>query len=318
MVSIRLSRRKSCDAEGATKETMNKETLEDEALDLSVRSLNTMMIRTRTDNVFDFYKEVKTLGEGSIGTVVLVRRRRGTEGGSAYSHQDKGCFGFLSCLPRRRPRTLEKSGPRARLSMPNHSLHAKEYALKSIQLRLVERKYLVEFRNEINVMRSLDHPNIVKAYEVYETERNIYILMEYCSGGDLYSRAPYTETEAAKIVSHLCSAISHMHKNGCVHRDLKFENIMFQSKRQSAQIQVLDFGLSKRFLPGAPKTMTGARSAERGHHFVKSVGWCSYFDLAAILAWSLFVNGTDQTSSALRKTIEETRHCTEVIANRNK
>ena len=214
MVSIRLSsRRKSC------KETTN-ETLDDEhALDLSVRSLNTKMIRTRTANVFDYYKEVKTLGEGSIGSVVLVRRRKGTEGGSAYSHQDvdKGCFGFLSCLPRRRrPRTLEKRGPRALLS--NHSSHAKEYALKSIHLRLLERKYLDELRNEINVMRSLDHPNIVKAYEVYETETNIYVLMEYCSGGDLYSRAPYTETEAVKTVSHLCSAISHMHKNGCVHR----------------------------------------------------------------------------------------------------
>ena len=182
-----------------------------------VRSLNTMMIRTRTANVFDYYKEVRTLGEGSIGTVVLVRRRRGTEGGSAYSHQVKGRFGFIGGLPGR-PRTLEKGRRRARLSIRNHSSHAKEYALKSIHLRLVERKYLDELRNEINVMRSLDHPNIVKAYEVYETERNIHILMEYCSGGDLYSRAPYTETEAAKIVSQLCSAISHMHKNGCVHR----------------------------------------------------------------------------------------------------
>jgi len=61
-----------------------------------------------------------------------------------------------------------------------------------------------------------------------------------------------------------------------------------------------------------PKSQNGIVDKIR-NRIVKSVGGCSYFDLTAILAWSLFVNGTDQTSSALRKTIEETRHCTEVL-----
>eukprot|EP00804_Cyclotella_cryptica_P025319 CCRYP_012420-RF/>CCRYP_012420-RF protein AED:0.45 eAED:0.45 QI:0/0/0/1/0/0/2/0/310 len=126
-------------------------------------------------------------------------------------------------------------------------MHSEEYALKCIQLRLVQKSYLDELRNEIEVLRSLDHPNIVKAYEVYETPRNIYVLMEYCSGGDLYARAPYTENAAASLMAQLASAIAHMHKHNVVHRDLKCENIMFESKEDPmARIKVLDFGLSKK------------------------------------------------------------------------
>ena len=204
--------------------------------DTSTRSLTNHMIRQRNANVFDYYKEVRRIGEGSIGYISLVKRKRGTEGGSTYNgSQPKlnnntnvvalGCRGFFSCLlPKRSPPSIEKkkSFSRRRARTPS-SCHTEEYALKSIQLRLVERKYLDELRNEINVLRTLDHPNIVKAYEVYETKANIYVLMEYCSGGDLYARAPYMENQAANIVTQICSAISHMHKAGVVHRDLKVE-----------------------------------------------------------------------------------------------
>mmetsp|Transcript_26907 Transcript_26907/g.56109 ORF Transcript_26907/g.56109 Transcript_26907/m.56109 type:complete len:553 (-) Transcript_26907:671-2329(-) len=239
--------------------------------DTSTRSLTNHLVRQRYNtNVWDYYKEYHRIGEGSIGTVSLVRRKKGTEGGSAYNGGNVvsiGCFGGLfACLgkSKKAPRSIEKSsdsGPssrrgRAKNSSNTSSCHAEEYALKSIQLRLVERKYLDELRNEISVLRSLDHPNIVKAYEVYETRKNIYVLMEYCSGGDLYARVPYTESQVASVVSQMCSAITHMHKNGVVHRDLKVENIMFESRDPAARIKVLDFGLSKKFMPGASGVMT--------------------------------------------------------------
>ena len=75
--------------------------------------------------------------------------------------------------------------------------------------------------------------------------------MELCSGGDLYSREPYTEAASAKIVGKLLSAISYMHSRNITHRDLKFENIMFENKSEEAEIKVIDFGLSKKYSPGS-------------------------------------------------------------------
>lgn len=220
------------------------------------------LIRWRQVNVWDYYVEECLLGEGSIGKISLVHRRRGTEGGSAYisgrskmgqtngKKEDGGnvvrcCGGFFGrFLPKKTPPGIEKTstGP---------SRHSEKFALKSIQLRLVEKKYLEELRNEIDVLRDLDHPNVVKAYEVYETKTNIFVVMEYLSGGDLYARAPYTESQCAPVISQICSAIFFMHKHGVVHRDLKVENVMYESKEPAAKIKVLDFGLSKKFLPGS-------------------------------------------------------------------
>jgi serine/threonine protein kinase len=190
--------------------------------------LATHLIRWRQVNVWDYYVEKYLIGEGSIGNVSLVQRRKGTEGGSAYTKQrakeqncvSVGCRGFFGCfLPKRKPTRIEKTT--SGIANPSH--HSEYYALKSIHLRVVERKYLEELRNEIDILRALDHPNIVKAYEVYETKGNIYVVMEYCSGGDLYSRAPYTENESVPLISQICSAICFMHKNGVIHRDLKVE-----------------------------------------------------------------------------------------------
>jgi serine/threonine protein kinase len=69
--------------------------------------------------------------------------------------------------------------------------------------------------------------------------------MELCSGGDLYSRDPYTEEQAARIVSSILSAIAYMHSRNIAHRDLKYENILFVNDSPSAEVKLIDFGLSK-------------------------------------------------------------------------
>jgi len=92
----------------------------------------------------------------------------------------------------------------------------------------------------------LDHPNIVRAIETFDYRDRLYIVLELCSGGDLYSRDPYSESAAQNIVHSLVSACSYLHSKGIVHRDLKFENIMFVSQR-SDDIKLIDFGLSQKF-----------------------------------------------------------------------
>jgi serine/threonine protein kinase len=98
------------------------------------------------------------------------------------------------------------------------------YAMKSIHLnRVTDTAFVTELKNEISILKELDHPHIVRAIETFEHRNQIFIVMELCSGGDLYSRDPYKEEEAARIISSILSAISYMHSKNMAHRDLKYE-----------------------------------------------------------------------------------------------
>lgn len=72
--------------------------------------------------------------------------------------------------------------------------------------------------NEVEILKQLDHPNIVKAMETYDYNGRLFLVLELCSGGDLYTRDPYTEDEAARIVTSLLSAVAYLHENNIVHR----------------------------------------------------------------------------------------------------
>ena len=114
---------------------------------------------------------------------------------------------------------------------------------------------LNKFRNEINILSKVDHPNIIRLYEIFEDNRYISIIMEYCTGGDLFQKInelaekdqSFSEKEAVKIFKQLISAVSYCHSQGICHRDLKPDNIIFLNKEPNSQIKVIDFGLSKIF-----------------------------------------------------------------------
>lgn len=193
----------------------------------------------RGRDVFKYYEVTKVLGEGSMGAVSAARKKESVIGGSAYKESERGVFSRM--FGKKKSAFVDTSAA---------SEHKKDYALKTIQLSRISDEFIEELRNEIDILRSLDHPNIVKAFEVFENKRQIYIVMESCSGGDLYARNPYSEKEAAKIVGKLLSAVAYMHASNVCHRDLKFENIMFENTKKNAEIKVIDFGLSKKFIPG--------------------------------------------------------------------
>ena len=127
------------------------------------------------------------------------------------------------------------------------------YACKELQKKSVS-DYDGLMR-EVNLMIKLDHPNIIKLYEYYENDKNIYLIMELCTGGELFDRIventengiQYTEKQAANLFRQMMDAINYCHKNGIVHRDLKPENLLFLNKDQNSPIKVIDFGMSKRF-----------------------------------------------------------------------
>ena len=114
---------------------------------------------------------------------------------------------------------------------------------------------LSKFKNEINVLSKVDHPNIIRLYEIFEDERYISLIMEFCQGGELFQKInelaekdqSFSEKEAVKIFKQLMSAVSYCHSQGICHRDLKPENILFLTKDPNSPIKIIDFGLSKIF-----------------------------------------------------------------------
>jgi serine/threonine protein kinase len=154
------------------------------------------------------------------------------------------------------------------------------YAMKSIHLnRVTDASFVSELRNEISILKKLDHPHIVRAIETFEHRNQIFIVMELCSGGDLYSRDPYTEEDAARVLSSILSALGYMHSKNVVHRDLKYENILFVNDSPKAEVKLIDFGLSKVYGDNAQLTegvgtiYTMAPEVLKGNYTTKADVW---------------------------------------------
>ncbi|XP_068940659.1 serine/threonine-protein kinase DCLK3 [Petaurus breviceps papuanus] len=129
-------------------------------------------------------------------------------------------------------------------------LHSqRDYAMKIIdKAKLKGKEDIVD--SEILIIRSLSHPNIVKLHEVYETATEIYLILEYVRGGDLFDaiveNVKFTEHDAACMITDLCKALVHMHDQKIVHRDLKPENLLVQrNPDKSSTLKLADFGLAK-------------------------------------------------------------------------
>jgi len=110
-----------------------------------------------------------------------------------------------------------------------------------------EKGMFADMRAEIQVMRSLEHENIVKLYSVYETKDKLYLVQELCSGGELFDKitelGKYSEADAAGVVVQIFRGLSHMHAKGIAHCDLKPDNFLFH---ESGALKIIDFGMSKR------------------------------------------------------------------------
>ena len=118
-------------------------------------------------------------------------------------------------------------------------------------VKAIKKKYVdsTEFYNEIEVLKALDHPNIIKLFDCYQDKSYYYMVEEYCSGGDLFDYIQkekfFTERKAGTIFNQLLSAVNHLHKKRIVHRDLKPENIvLIESKKKDVFIKLIDFGTS--------------------------------------------------------------------------
>jgi len=132
-----------------------------------------------------------------------------------------------------------------------HRRTGKNYACKLLVKADHEPKAL---RNEIDTMRRLDHPNVVRLYETNEDSDAISLLMEYCRGGDLYwtirREGRLDEATARVFARQMLSALSYCHARGVVHRDVKPENFLLESDDPKCQIlKLADFGIATSIRP---------------------------------------------------------------------
>ena len=113
-----------------------------------------------------------------------------------------------------------------------------------------------EIINEIEILKKLNHPDIVKILEFYKTDQAYYIVSEYCSGGELFAKAEtrLSENQISVIFKQILSGLSYLHSNNIVHRDLKLENILISdvefvpiTGEEYLDIKIIDFGNAKHY-----------------------------------------------------------------------
>lgn len=183
--------------------------------------------------------------EGTVGTGFMVMESAGRISDNYNIDQKKigeGSYGSVNCCmckatnQKRAVKTLSRSH------------------MKNVE----------KFKEEIRIMKALDHPNIVKLYETYEDKVKVYLVMELCTGGELFDRiidcGNFTEVQAAIVMQQMLRAVYYMHANNFCHRDLKPENFLFSTKEdiETATLKIIDFGLAFEFQPGKDmKTKAG-------------------------------------------------------------
>ena len=90
-------------------------------------------------------------------------------------------------------------------------------AIKSVLLQNISKDLSLELYNEVTIMQKLEHPNVVKLYETYEHKGQLHMVMELCSGGNLYSQT-YTEDKARQVIFKICRAVAYCHGQNVAHR----------------------------------------------------------------------------------------------------
>ena len=127
-----------------------------------------------------------------------------------------------------------------------HRVTNEKRAVKVLKKENMDEAETATMLNEINILKGIDHPNIVKIYEYFEDAKRFYIVQENIEGGELFDeitkRGHFTERDAAVLMKQMLSAISYCHNMNIMHRDLKPENILLEASKEFDQIKVIDFG----------------------------------------------------------------------------
>jgi len=137
-----------------------------------------------------------------------------------------------------------------------HKLLQEKRAIKQVAKEDID---TTDFIRECAFMNELDHPNVLKVHELFEDEENYYCVMELATGGEIFKRflqRNFKESEAASILKQVLSAVSCCHDRFICHRDIKMENILFDSEKEQI-IKLIDFGTAIRYAKDKENAMEG-------------------------------------------------------------
>ncbi|ORX57249.1 Pkinase-domain-containing protein [Piromyces finnis] len=138
----------------------------------------------------------------------------------------------------------------AKVKLAKHKLTGVEVAIKIIDKTRIDEKKLGKLYREVKIMKLLNHPYIVKLFEVIETKNTLFLVMEYSSGGELYDylvvHGRMKEKEARVKFRQILAAVNYCHNKRVIHRDLKAENLLLDA---NFDIKIADFGFSNYYDP---------------------------------------------------------------------
>jgi len=128
-------------------------------------------------------------------------------------------------------------------------------AIKFIEKKFVDPEELKLLGREIDIMKKVQHRNVLRLIEIYETDNHLSLVMELVNGGELFykivDKGSYSEREARDIIRQLVEGVDYLHSRGIAHRDLKPENLLCSENHEGVVIKIADFGLSKAFANGS-------------------------------------------------------------------
>ena len=147
---------------------------------------------------------------------------------------------------------IEKSigeGTFGKVKLGTHTLTGEKVGIKILEKdRITDVSDVERVAREIHILKLIRHPNIIQLYEIIETPKQLYLIMEYASGGELFdyivAKGRLKEKEACKFYQQIMAGVDYIHQLNIVHRDLKPENLLLDHENN---IKIIDFGLSNTF-----------------------------------------------------------------------